>query len=483
MRKNKICKGIVGCVLFGIMLSGVLFASGHSMHVKAAEAKKNSYVMTKSFAVLKQINKKRAAAGVKPVSMDLHLYKTAKVRAKEIVQSFSHVRPNGTGCFTAFPASQISMGENLAQGYSTAGKAMKAWMSDPEHKATILNPKYTSVGIACYYVPGSKYGYYWVQCFGDTIDVNIYQKGKGYTIKAPTVYEDVDYGAVYDFQYYIEKYPSVEKKVGNNAEKVLEYFVTKGMKKGHQGCENFNVKYYKNRYVDLRNLYGNEIVPYYMHYITNGAKEGRDGKTQCKTIIGGVTKLNGVNYKHVYNYAYYLGNNEYVKENYEGDDIGALTYFVEKGMANGDQAKATFNVMSYAYKYYDLRKKYKNDLPRYYKHYMKKGKKAGLIATGTATMQGGPTKYKKVNYKAVFRVGYYAGKYPELAEKYGLNDKAYLAHFVKYGMKEGRQGSAEFNVKKYKKRYSDLKKAFGKNWESYYLHYINTGKAEGRNGK
>lgn len=482
MKKNKLWNKIRGCVFCVGLMLGVLLAFGHRTNVEAAETKK-TYVMTKSFSVLKQINKERNKAGLKSVSMDLNLYKTAKVRAKEIVTSFSHVRPDGTGCFTAFPASQISMGENLAQGYTTATKAMKAWMADPEHKATILNPKYTSVGIACYYVPGSTYGYYWVQCFGDTIDVNIYQKGKGYTVKAPAVYQDVDYSGVYDFQYYIKKYPGVLKKTGNNAEKVLEYFVTKGMKKGHQGCENFNVKYYKNRYVDLRNLYGNDILSYYMHYITDGLKEGRDGKTKCTKPVGGVTKLNGVNYKYVYDYAYYLENNEYIKEKYAKDDIGALTYFVEQGMAKGDQAKASFDVKSYAYKYYNLRAKYKNDLPRYYRHYMKKGKKAGLIATGTTTMEGGPTVYNGVDYKDVFQVGFYAAKYPSLEKKYGLNDDAYLAHFVKYGMKKARQGCASFNVKKYKSRYPDLEKLYGNNWKSYYLHYINTGKAEGRKGK
>ena len=57
---------------------------------------------------------------------------------------------------------------------------------------------------------------------------------------------------------------------------------------------------------------------------------------------------------------------------------------------------------------------------------------------------------------------------------------AVLKHFVNYGMKEGRQASADFNVIYYKNNYLDLINAFGNNTKSYYMHYINYGKRENR---
>ncbi|MGO5230903.1 hypothetical protein ACTQ1U_07610 [Thermoguttaceae bacterium LCP21S3_D4] len=65
----------------------------------------------------------------------------------------------------------------------------------------------------------------------------------------------------------------------------------------------------------------------------------------------------------------------------------------------------------------------------------------------------------------------------------GEDDVALLAHFVNYGMAEGRKASEEFNVNVYKKNYSDLRSAFGNDLKSYYIHYITSGKAEGRVAK
>lgn len=53
---------------------------------------------------------------------------------------------------------------------------------------------------------------------------------------------------------------------------------------------------------------------------------------------------------------------------------------------------------------------------------------------------------------------------------------------MNYGIKEGRQGSAEFNVYVYRARYTDLDAAYGDDLEKYYMHYIMYGKSEGRNG-
>ena len=67
-------------------------------------------------------------------------------------------------------------------------------------------------------------------------------------------------------------------------------------------------------------------------------------------------------------------------------------------------------------------------------------------------------------------------------QAYGNDDQAILAHFVNYGMSEGRIAKTTFVVKKYKARYKDLQQAYGNQQKQYYLHYINWGYAEGRKG-
>lgn len=96
------------------------------------------------------------------------LEKTAKVRAKEIVQKFSHTRPNGTRCFTAYP-SMSYLGENIAYGQQSVTEVMEAFKetnlkyAGQGHRRNMLNPNFNAVGFACYKVNGICY---WVQCFG-----------------------------------------------------------------------------------------------------------------------------------------------------------------------------------------------------------------------------------------------------------------------------------------------------------------------------
>ncbi len=118
--------------------------------------------------VLSIVNARRAEAGLAPLSMNYTLVSAAKVRAGEITQSFSHTRPNGSSCFTAFNEAGVGYsgaGENIAAGQWTPDGVMNSWMNSEGHRANIMNGDFTQIGIACYYDPNSPYGYYWVQCF------------------------------------------------------------------------------------------------------------------------------------------------------------------------------------------------------------------------------------------------------------------------------------------------------------------------------
>lgn len=56
-------------------------------------------------------------------------------------------------------------GENLAAGRNNAEETFEQWMNSPGHKANILKPEWTHIGVGCSYEPNSKYGYYWTQMF------------------------------------------------------------------------------------------------------------------------------------------------------------------------------------------------------------------------------------------------------------------------------------------------------------------------------
>lgn len=85
-----------------------------------------------------------------------------------------------------------------------------------------------------------------------------------------------------------------------------------------------------------------------------------------------------------------------------------------------------------------------------------------------------------LNYALVFEPTYYSNKYSDLKKAFGTDTNKLFAHFINYGMKEGRQAISTFNVITYKNRYADLQKAFGNNLTSYYKHYIQYGYKEKR---
>ena len=50
--------------------------------------------------VLNLVNAERAKVGAAPLRLADDLQAAANIRAREIVQSFSHTRPDGSDCFT-----------------------------------------------------------------------------------------------------------------------------------------------------------------------------------------------------------------------------------------------------------------------------------------------------------------------------------------------------------------------------------------------
>lgn len=296
-----------------------------------------------------------------------------------------------------------------------------------------------------------------------------------------TVYNGVDYSAVYSYSYYVNTYSDIKKAFGNDESAVLKQFVEYGMKEGRQGNADFNVYTYKNRYADLRSKYGSDLKSYYLHYINYGKREGRSGKG-TSAVVSPLTVYNGVDYSAVYDLAYYSGKYSDIKKAYGDDDISTLKQFVEYGMKEGRQGNEDFNVYTYKNRYPDLRSAYGSDLKSYYLHYVKYGKQEGRSGKGTSGVVSASTVCDGIDYSAVYDFDYYTATNADIKKAYGDDDDSALLHFVNNGMKEGRRAHKDFDVYIYKKNYPDLRSAYGNDLKSYYMHYIKYGKAEGRTG-
>lgn len=115
--------------------------------------------------VVKLVNKERKKAGLTELKVIKKITNAANVRAKEIVTSFSHTRPNGSKFSTALTENGAKFngaGENIAWGQKTPEEVMKGWMNSKGHRDNILNKRYTSIGVGYYTKEGRTY---WTQLF------------------------------------------------------------------------------------------------------------------------------------------------------------------------------------------------------------------------------------------------------------------------------------------------------------------------------
>ena len=268
-----------------------------------------------------------------------------------------------------------------------------------------------------------------------------------------TVYNGVDYSLVYDYDYYIRKYPDVKRAFNGDEEATLKHFVTCGMKEGRQGNQSFELSSYRNAYADLRREYGANNDYYYKHYVTYGVNEHRvtSGVTQ---VVNPISVLQGRDYSGVYNFDYYVGHYSDIKRLFGNNDIAALQHFINNGMAEKRKANESFDVDSYYLSYQDLRVAYNRNWKQYYDHYVKYGEKEHRKTSGETVLQNPVTKYKTVDYRSVYDYYYYYGNQSDLRRIYGQDDIALLNHFVHYGIIEGRQAKASYN----KTNYNNLKK-------------------------
>lgn len=118
--------------------------------------------------IIQYTNQLRAEKGLPALKYNANLAAHAQRRAEEVVGRFdlNHYRPDGN--ITWNQGIVGNAGENLAGGDESAQKTvLQQWRNSPSHYANIINPIYTQIGVGLVYVTGSKYGYHWVQIFGD----------------------------------------------------------------------------------------------------------------------------------------------------------------------------------------------------------------------------------------------------------------------------------------------------------------------------
>lgn len=110
----------------------------------------------KAQGLLDSMNAARASEGLPALAVDETLVAVALSRARDLVENdyFAHYGPDGGSAFSELAARGVNYalaGENLARNNyleaKTVAAAFEGLMASPGHRANILEPRFTKVGV------------------------------------------------------------------------------------------------------------------------------------------------------------------------------------------------------------------------------------------------------------------------------------------------------------------------------------------------
>ncbi|GLH63543.1 hypothetical protein PG301_13820 [Parageobacillus sp. G301] len=122
--------------------------------------------------VVSLVNKERAKEKRPPLKLALDVTRVAQLKAEDMQKNdyYDHVSPvygDVDNMLSKFNIKFKYAGENIAGGQMTPEEVMTDWMNSPGHRANILDPVYTEIGVGAASVGSvnGKHVYYWVQMF------------------------------------------------------------------------------------------------------------------------------------------------------------------------------------------------------------------------------------------------------------------------------------------------------------------------------
>lgn len=125
---------------------------------------------TKAFEdeVARLVNIERSKNGLPGLTINWQLSRVARYKSQDMINKnyFSHTSPTYGSPFKMMESFGIrfsSAGENIAYGQRTPAEVMNSWMNSSGHRANILSPSYTQIGVGL--AKTSSGVCYWTQMF------------------------------------------------------------------------------------------------------------------------------------------------------------------------------------------------------------------------------------------------------------------------------------------------------------------------------
>jgi uncharacterized protein YkwD len=117
----------------------------------SASARSAARMTQPETALLRAMNDVRAQHGLRPLRADLHLERAARAHSREMLATGVFAHGAFAGRMAQYGVQGRIAGENLAWGVGAQGTAqgiVRAWLASPEHRANLLRPSFSRVGVA-----------------------------------------------------------------------------------------------------------------------------------------------------------------------------------------------------------------------------------------------------------------------------------------------------------------------------------------------
>jgi uncharacterized protein YkwD len=127
----------------------VAFAAGFCALLTASGALAQSRSSAEN-GLLRAVNATRTAHGLQPVSLDATLSRAARAHSVEMQRGGYFAHGDLHGRMIAFHVRGPVVGENLAWGngtFASPSTVISEWLRSPEHRANLLRPGFTRIGI------------------------------------------------------------------------------------------------------------------------------------------------------------------------------------------------------------------------------------------------------------------------------------------------------------------------------------------------
>jgi len=142
--------------------------------------------------------------------------------------------------------------------------------------------------------------------------------------------------AVFDWGYYLERYPDLGNHGIDSERGALDHWLTHGIAEGRQGAEGFNAKDYLETNDDIRAQHGTNLAGAIEHYVTYGQNEGRLGAPFDRLV---------------FDWRYYVDANADLRA---FDEAAARRHWITYGIDEGRQGARAFHAASYLAQHPDL---------------------------------------------------------------------------------------------------------------------------------